>query len=171
MVDRKKEDFMSHVEHYRAVLDDLQQQRDLCQLKITEIDKAIASLRHLIPEEAKEEFPASLHVRLPLAPSVQAGKYTGMSVRWAILNLLNEDVSGAITTGDIADSLRRGGITSAGKNFPANVSAVLSNMNRVRGEVTSTEEGWVIATPGRNAWARIRLRLADQLHFTSSSVQ
>lgn len=57
MADRKKEEFMTHIEHYRAVLDDLQNQRAMHQLEIAEIDSAINSLARLIPQEAKEALP------------------------------------------------------------------------------------------------------------------
>src|SRR5260370_31221723 len=119
MVDRKKEDFMSQIEHYRAVLDDLQKQRELHQFKITEIDKAVASLRRLIPGEAQEELPIPGYTS-PMLPTMRVGKYAGMSVRWAILNLLNEDATGPMGTSEIAEALQRGGITSAGRNFNAN---------------------------------------------------
>ncbi len=172
MVDQKKEDFMSQIEHYRAVLDDLQRQRDMYHLKIDEIDKAISSLHRLIPEHAKDDLPTPNYSSVPSVSPVRAGKYAGMSVRWAILNLLSEDATGPMGTGEIADALRQGGITSAGKNFNANVSAVLSNMNNERNEVLSNEKGWVIAPAGRQAWAHIRVkRAAQQQELISSSVQ
>src|SRR5258708_31384206 len=99
MVDRKKEDFMSQIEHYRAVLADLQGQRDLHQLKITEIDKAMSSLQRLIPNDAKDEIPSANYNNAPSAINVRHGKYSGMSVRWAILNLLNEDATAPMSTG------------------------------------------------------------------------
>ena len=164
---------MSQIEHYRAVLEDLQQQRDLHQLKITEIDKAISSLQRLIPDDARSELPIaqSQYAVTPTPASVRAGKYAGMSVRWAILNLLNEDATRPMSTGEIAEALQQGGITSTSRNFSANVSAVLSNMNNERGEVTSTENGWTIAPTGRSAWAHIRIRRAEQQQLISSSVQ
>jgi len=172
MVDQKKEDFMPQIEHYRAVLDDLQRQRDMLHLKIDEIDKAISSLHRLIPEEAKEELPTPSYATVSSAVTLRSGKYSGMSVRWAILNLLNVDATGPMGTGEIAEALLRGGITSAGKNFNANVSAVLSNMNNVRNEVQSGDTGWVVAPAGRQAWAHIRVkRAAQQQELISSNVQ
>jgi hypothetical protein len=171
MVDQKKEEFMSQIEHYRAVLDDLQKQRNLYQFKIQEIDSAISSLHRLIPEDAKEALP-SPRVINPPAVTVVRGKYAGMSVRWAILNLLAEDASHPMSTGAIAVALQQGGITSAGKNFAGNVSAVLSDMSRVRGEALSTEDGWVITDNGKSAWAHISAkRQANPQYGTSSNVQ
>ena len=172
MVDRKKEEFMTHIEHYRAVLDDLQSQRAMHQLKVAEIDSAIASLGRLIPNDAKEELPVPEQKSGQAASNVPVGKYAGMSVRWAILNLLNEDANSPMGTGEIAEALVRGGITSAGKNFNGNVSAVLSNMSKERGEIEPTGSGWIISSVGRQAWAHIRIRRAEQQRLMiSSSVQ
>jgi hypothetical protein len=172
MVDRDKEEFMSHIEHYHAVIEDLQSQRAMYELKISEIDRAIASLGRLIPAEAKEDLPALEQPANHAALNVPSGKYAGMSVRGAILNLLNEDANAPMETGEIADALQRGGITSAGKSFNSNISAVLSNMSRARHEIQSAENGWVISPIGRQAWAHIRVRRAEQHRLmTSSTVQ
>ena len=74
MVDQKKEDFMTQVEHYRAVLDDLQNQRNVLQYRIKEIDTAITSLHRLIPEGAKNEVPTPAMPNVPSAV-VPQGKY------------------------------------------------------------------------------------------------
>jgi hypothetical protein len=169
MADRKKEDFMSQIQHYRAVLEDLQGQRAMHQLKIAEIDAGISALRRLIPSDTREELAP--HETTSEAPSIHPGKYAGMSVRWSVLNLLAEDSTRPMGTGEIAEALERGGIISNGKNFAANVSAVLSNMNNERREVLSTDNGWVISDVGRQAWAHIRVRRLEQQKAISSSVQ
>jgi hypothetical protein len=171
MVEQKKEDFMLQIEHYRAVLNDLQSQRNLYQFKIQEIDNAISSLHRLIPEDAKDELPAPAMVN-PSAAVVVRGKYAGMSVRWAILNLLAEDANHPMSTGEIAVALQQGGITSSGKNFAGNVSAVLSDMSRTRGEAVSNDDGWVITEIGKSAWAHISARRqANPQYGASSNVQ
>ena len=63
------------------------------------------------------------------------------------------------------------GITSGGKSFNANVSAVLSNMNHERHEVQADANGWVIAPAGRQAWAHIRTKRVGQQEPISSNVQ
>jgi hypothetical protein len=173
MVKPKIQDFMSQIEHYRAVLDDLQRQRDLYQLKITEVDQAIASLHRLIPDDAKKELPVPDYSSVPKNPIVQAGKYAGMGVRWAILSLLSETATGPMSTGEIAIALQDGGITSTAAKFAGNVSAVLSVMSKQRGEVTSSEHGWAISIIGRQAWAHIRTKreLQSQQLAISSNVQ
>ena len=92
-----------------------------------------------------------------------------MSVRWAILNLLAEDANHPMTTGDIAVALQQGGITSSGKNFAGNVSAVLSDMSRTRGEAASKDEGWVITEIGKSAWAHISARRQANPQYGASS--
>jgi hypothetical protein len=171
MVDRKREEFMSQVEHYRAVLADLQQQRDLHHLKINEIDQAISSLRKLIPDDAKQEIPMPELANVPQNPAIKAGKYSGMSVRWAILSLLSEDATRPMNTGEIAIALQEGGITSGAANFAGNVSAVLSVMGKQKGEVTSGDNGWIISPIGRQAWAHIRAKRESQQLTISSNVQ
>jgi hypothetical protein len=169
MVDQKKEEFMSHIEHYRAVLDDLQSQRNELQYRIKEIDTAITSLHRLIPEAARNEFPTPAMPSVPSAV-VPHGKYAGMSVRWAILNLLAEDATAPMTTGDIAEALLKGGIQTSGKSFSGNVSAVLSGMNHDRKEVFSNATGWVVTETGKSAWAHISAkRQAQQQQFTISA--
>ncbi len=168
MVDQKKEDFMSQIEHYRAVLDDLQRQKNLAQFKIVELDNAIASLRRLIPEDAREALPEPIPVNP--ATIIPPRKYAGMSVRWAILNLLCEDATSPMSTGGIATALQQGGITSAGKNFAGNVSAVLSDMGRVRHEVSSTDAGWIITDTGKSAWAHISAKRRGEQLMISANV-
>ena len=136
---------MSQVEYYRAVLDDLQNQRNVLQYRIKEIDTAITSLHRLIPEGANNEVRTPTMTNVPSAV-VPQGKYAGMSVRWAVLNLLAEDATAPMTTGDIADALLRAaeslaGATSFTREY---VSAVLSGMNHDRHEVSAGENGWVI---------------------------
>lgn len=163
MVETKKEEFMTQIEHYRAVLSDLERQRNMYALKINEIDQAIASLHRLIPEDAKPELPPPPVVNAAYRAEVPHGKFTGMSVRWAILYLLSEMATGPMTTGEIAAALRSGGIQSAAAKFAGNVSAILSVMRSQRAEVVSVGEGWTISENGKQAWAHIRAkREADQ---------
>lgn len=146
------EEKMATIEQYRAVLDDLLLQRNHYQFRITEIESGIAALRRLMPHEQSQVAKPRQEPLL----NVAEGKYAGMSVRWGILELLTEDATGPMTTGQIADALRAGGTKSDGKNFASNVSAILSDMNRVRGEVESGPEGFTITASGRNAWIHIK---------------
>ncbi|WP_263376495.1 hypothetical protein [Granulicella aggregans] len=147
-----KEKNMANLEQYRAVLGDLLKQKDQLQFKIGEIDTAVAALRRLMPPE---EIAARKDSQTFL-PIVVNGKYTGMSNRWGILALLSEDATGPMTTGEIAEALLAGGMTSGGKSFAGNISAVLSKMNHDRGEVTASPQGWFISEAGREAWIHIK---------------
>jgi len=147
-----KEKTMANLDQYRAVLDDLMKQRNLLQFKMGEIDAAVVALRRLMPEEESPRAKDSQQV-LPMASN---GRYTGMSTRWAILALLSEDAIVPMTTGQIAEALQAGGMTSGGKSFAANVSAVLSGMKGEKQEVIASPDGWIISEKGKDAWAHIK---------------
>jgi hypothetical protein len=157
---KMKEKNMANTEQYRAVLDDLMKQRAQLSFRITEIDSAVAALRRLMPPE-EISAPKNSQPSLPMAES---GKYTGMGVRWAILALLTEDATSPLTTGQIADALQAGGMTSNAKSFSGNVSAVLSGMNHDKQEVVSGSDGWSISEKGRNAWIHIKATRERDAH-------
>ncbi|MEK7994252.1 MAG: hypothetical protein AAB403_10650 [Planctomycetota bacterium] len=133
-------------EHYAAVLRDLEVRRAQCQRELTELEQIIGGIRKQL------SVPISVGSSLPNV----AGKFANMSVRWAILNLLAEESTAPMTTPAVADALRLGGISSDGKNFNSNVSAVLSTMANERKEVESTEHGYVITQHGRQVWESIK---------------
>ncbi len=165
-----EEKIMANLDQYRAVLDDLMKQRDHYQFRIGEIDSAVAALRRLMP---REDVATNKSIQTSL-PMVVNGKYVGMSNRWAILALLCEDATRPLSTGEIAEALEKGGITSGGKNFAGNISAVLSKMNHERKEVESIPQGWVITEVGRQAWVHIkasRERSAVVIESSSPTVQ
>ena len=173
MAEQKREGFMSQIEHYRAVLEDLQRQRNVFRLKINEVDQAIASLHRLIPEDVKPEFQPLAPVNGSAKPQAgQTNRYSGMSVRWAILYLLSEVAIGPMGTGEVATVLREGGITSTAKNFAGNVSAILSVMANEKKEARAVDGKWEISETGKQAWAHIRVKRESQQQLAiSSSVQ
>lgn len=127
--------------HYQAVLNDLEQRRQSCQKELAELEQAIAFMRKPIPLQTLNVYP---------------GKYSDMSVRWAILNLLAEDAVAPMPTSDIAEALQQGGISSRGKSFNSNVSAVLSQMTREREETEQIGSGYRISEHGRAVWEGIK---------------
>lgn len=147
-----KEKNMANMEQYRAVLDDLMKQRAQLLFRVGEIDTAVAALRRLMPVEDITPVKSS-QTSLPITIN---GKYAGMSVRWAILSLLTEDATEPLTTGQIAEALAKGGLTSSAKSFAGNVSAVLSGMNHEKGEVLTNDGSWTISEKGRQAWIHIK---------------
>jgi hypothetical protein len=160
-----KEKNMANTEQYRAVLDDLMKQRAQLSFRITEIDSAVAALRRLMPVE-EITVPKNSQPSLPM---VENGKYAGMGVRWAILALLTEDATSPLTTGQIADALQAGGMTSNAKSFAGNVSAVLSGMNHDKGEVIAGSNGWEISEKGRNAWIHIKATRERNIESTRAA--
>jgi hypothetical protein len=165
-----KEKMMANLDQYRAVLEDLMKQRNQLQFRIGEIDTAVAALRRLMPEEEPTPSKDSQQT-LPIIPN---GRYAGMSTRWAVLALLAEDAVAPMSTSQIAEALQAGGITSNGKSFAGNVSAVLSGMYRERKEVVSSTNGWTISENGRQAWIHIKplrmAKLANPSGHVSSNV-
>lgn len=166
----KKEETMANQEQYRAVLEDLIQQREQHQLRVTEIEAAINALRRLMPEE--QVAPKKLAPPQPMLTGLH-GKYAGMNIRSAILRLLAEDASAPMRTVQIAHALVTGGITVKGKNFRANVAAVVSEMYRKRDELApGSDGGWKITEKGRLEWLRMKPRVNPSSIFSEQpSVQ
>src|ERR1019366_4503091 len=109
---------------YEAVIRDLQcegaeiqQQVTPLQARLKEIHNSLATLARRINPDAPSNSIAS--------PRPAQLRYVNMSVRWAILDLLN-DSQKAMTTPEIADALKAAGIQTRAANFANNVSAVLS---------------------------------------------
>lgn len=142
---------------YEAVLHDLEADRDQTQQQLAALQAKIRELNQSI---------TTLTTRLNLDPSSRASVMTrppsqlfaNMSVRWAILNLLND--SEPMTTPAIAEALKTGGVESRAANFTNNVSAVLStNMKELHKEVEQLPDGkWQLTETGKNAIAHIRSR-------------
>jgi hypothetical protein len=89
-------------------------------------------------------------------PAQPACPYGGMSVRWAILRLLAEDLKEAIVGPAITSALQTGGSESSSPNFARNVSAVLRTMANERQEVEQSEAGYLITPHGQDVWAAIK---------------
>jgi hypothetical protein len=82
-------------------------------------------------------------------------KYARVSVRWAILDLLNQFPNG-MTTSEIAEALKAGGIQSEAANFANNVSAVLTTAMKAKQEVLPLPDGkWKLSLIGESAIAHI----------------
>ncbi len=140
-------------DHYAHVINDLQERFDqrINELKqrdaqLKALASALESLR-LVIEASEQSLPASFDSN---------GPFAGISVRWAILFLLAEKATEPMTTGQIAEALLTGGIITKGANFNANVSAVISNMARDRGEVVGTDGHYEITAIGRESWTGIK---------------
>jgi hypothetical protein len=154
-------------QNYDLVLKDLESRRLRCADELKMLDQLISNLRSFVmgsatvsPRSGAASSQSPLDTRPDL--SVASGHaptnrcYAGMSVRWAILNLLCEHASGSLGTAEIAAALRGGGITSSAQNFTSNVSAVLSGMVNQRREIEQADNGFRITEQGRAVWDGIK---------------
>ncbi|MGB7549534.1 MAG: hypothetical protein WBM14_17490 [Terracidiphilus sp.] len=83
-------------------------------------------------------------------------KYTRISVRWAILDLLNQFPNG-MSTSEIAEALKAGGVQSEAANFANNVSAVLTTTMKTKQEVLPLPDGkWKLSLIGESAISHIQ---------------
>lgn len=135
---------------YELVVRDLEtEKQQLCEqnaainARIKELHSSIQSLRRRISPETSSALPPSSGIRFPNK------KYVNVSVRWAILDLLNG--TEGTNTSEIADSLLAGGIQTKAANFANNVSAVLDAMTK-KSEVHKTTAGvWQLTETGKSA--------------------
>lgn len=141
--------------HYDAVLQDLESERQQVQQQIVPLQARLKELHASIVTLARRISPdAPSYPTAPLRPANQ--KYANISVRWAILDLLND--SQAMTTAEIAEALKAAGIQTRAANFANNVSAVLSTtMCKEHAEVQQLPDSkWELTEKGRDAIAHIR---------------
>jgi hypothetical protein len=164
--------------HYDAVIKDLFARRSEHQRAIGIHQRAVAELDQLIAGMSKnyeEPVPgeASATTSKPLSDNKRAAsfrtsqppRFATISVRWAILYLLDENES--LSTSEIADALQAGGIRSKASNFNNNVSAVLSNMKTGRDEVDQIGDKWTITETGRSAINHIRANFRARRSWNS----
>lgn len=147
-------------EHYKAILkaeeaeaEDLKAERERIDGRLEQTQASIARISAKI-SDYHEATPAggSEPVQVP-----ERLKYAGMSVRWAILRLMADGGAEDLSTSQMAETLKNGGVSSGGKNFAGNVSAVVSEMVRVKRELESPASGiYRITALGREKWDTIR---------------
>lgn len=154
------------LDHYQAVLRDLELRRSRVQKELMELDQTIGGIKKLLSTTASLFVSAPVvtatSVPEPALPKVTMlvddQKYAGMSVRWGILKLLGEESLGPLKTAQMAVRLVNGGMQSSGKDFAGNVSAVVSDMVNKRKELEPAEEPgtYRLTDNGRLAWAAIK---------------
>jgi hypothetical protein len=141
---------------YELVLRDLEAQRQQAlqqvsglQARLKELHNSILTLSKCLDPDATPSRP--LNVSHP--PNE---KYTTMSVRWAILDLLKD--SNPMATAEIAEALRVGGIKTKAANFANNVSSVLSSTmeKSPHNEVQQIGGKWELTESGKRAIEHIR---------------
>jgi len=138
--------------HMQAVLDHFCQTRDQTQAQLHELQTKLKEQNNTISSLSRELFGPNA----PASVRPSSHKYARISVRWAILDLLNE--SKPLSTAEIADILTREGVTTKAENFLNNVSAVLSSTMKAAQEVQATPDGkWELTQNGKNAIFHIRV--------------
>jgi hypothetical protein len=140
--------------NYEAVLRDLEDNRQQVQQQLAVLQAELKQLHNSISTLSKRLNPDA--PPRPLAPPrPQNLKYANISVRWAILDLLND--SQAMATAEIAEALKSAGVQTRAANFANNVSAVLSTTMKEHGEVQSLPDGkWELTENGKQAIGHIR---------------
>lgn len=140
------------------------------------VEQGIAGIRAVLARDA------SLLVQIPQnaappkpTPISQYGRYADMSVRWGVLQYLAEDVHEPATTSEIAAALLKGGMTTQGRDFISNVSAVVSVMVNKRQEleaITGESAGsYRLTQTGHAAWHAIKMTnqyQARSLNFSAN---
>lgn len=161
--------------NYAAVLQDLTSKRDAISSELKQIEAAIAAVSAAIASHSEGPLAKPLPFTPPITPPTPSivpsdQKYSGMSVRWAVLNLMAEDTAEALRTSEIAEMLQAHGVRPGGQNFTSNVSAVVSDMTKKKGELTVEDGRYQITDHGRDVWVGIkrtpqyRYRLASSLN-------
>lgn len=158
---------MTQDQGYGVFLKDLEDRHKRCSEEIERcleeqkmLAQMIANVRQFITFASQtSSIPSSRRVesqhRIAAQGAATPGKYSGLSVRWAILFLLSEAVA-PMGTAEIADALTKGGVHSNAQRFVGNVSAILSGMVKERGEVVQEESGYSITPHGRDVWDGIK---------------
>ncbi|SRR6266536_1375643 len=141
---------------YEVVLRDLQAERDVVQQQLDNLHAQLKEINSGISTVSKRLHPDSPSSHSPLSFRPPNQKYANTSVRWAILDLLAD--SEAMTTAQIAETIKAGGVPTRASNFVNNVSAVLTTtMKEKHKEVQQLPDGrWELTDNGRNAIAHIR---------------
>jgi hypothetical protein len=157
---------------YEAMLSELHTKRSYYRRCASDTDQAISGLIKVMQASGMvvpTQETTALAVIHP-SPQVQpqdrrsavsthpiSHRFGSMSVRWAILLLLDEAKSD-MSTSEIVEALEAGDIRAKSKavSFNNNVSAVLSDMKSPRAEVEVTDGRYKITDKGRSAINHIK---------------
>jgi hypothetical protein len=164
---------MSGTQNLQAVLKELELRRDCCQEELQAVEQAMSGIKALLARDASllVHIPQGSYAAATATTSATIQKYSGMSVRWGVLQYLAEDVLEPASTAEIANALIDGGMTTKGRDFISNVSAVISVMVNKRGELESTDGKYSLTDNGRAAWNAIKLTnqyRSRSLNFTTN---
>ena len=149
--------------YYDAILNDMHTERSAHRRAWIDLDQAIAAMlkvmaaKGITPSNPDVFVPVPVPNKVAIMPAPNR-RFCMMSVRWAILLLLDEAAT-PMSGMEITEALEAGGIRAKSKalNFSNNVSAVLSNMKSPRAEVEVVDGNFKITDKGRSAIHHIKL--------------
>jgi len=140
---------------YEAVMRDLESEKQQVHQQLAPLQARLKELHNSILTLSKKISPDTPLLRTPTPIRPSSVKYANISVRWAILDLLND--TGPMNTAEVAEALVDRGVQSRAANFANNVSAVLSTtMREKHGEVEQLDGKWQLNENGKNAIAHIK---------------
>jgi len=132
-------------EHFEAVLKSMDEQEKLHEVKLAEIKNARpAILSMLKEEEAKERAQSS-------GLFSNSTKYAAMGTKEAVLAVLAEATQ-PLSSGDIAQMLRDGGIRTQSSDFVSVINSTLANLKKEPAQAERLEDGWVAAKSVNSSW-------------------
>lgn len=153
--------------HYDAVLGAERAERERIRAEISSLNQQLKQKDAVIAALAASLNVADGNTRTPvkaqpassIGVAVESLPYAGISVRWAILNMMSEHQPAGqlLGTAELAEKLVAGGVRSGAGNFAANVSAVVSDMVKNREELEPADDGkYRLTQKGRETWMTIR---------------
>jgi dsDNA-specific endonuclease/ATPase MutS2 len=125
-------------EHYEAVLQDIDKQERMLESQLAKIRAARPALLALLEDvESKEN---------KVTPFFSAAvKYSTMGTKEAVLDVLSES-SQPLTSGDIAQKLRDGGIRTQSTDFVSVINSTLASLKKmIPQKAERLDDGWIIA--------------------------
>ena len=139
-------------QNYQKTLLDLKKRQRELKEELRLLEPVIAGLEALLARDA------SLLNQIPQSqprPTASA-RYEGLSVRWGVLQYLAEDAKEPASTIEVANALLAGGMTTTGRDFTSNVSAVISVMVNKRGELEAIDGRYRLTETGYASWKAIQ---------------
>ena len=133
--------------HIQATIAHLSSRRVALTVQMQEIDAMMDGLireEKLLPNQPQDK-----------PGDTSSGIFANMSMRWAVFFYLAEHSLGPSSVGEIAASLKAGGVSTKGVSFNSNVSAVLSQMAG-KGELAKSAEGFAMTEQGKSIWQSIK---------------
>lgn len=144
--------------HYARVLGDLEEKRSALyqeaariRKELEELDRLMAAIRKVAPEETEQQQSLALNTENARAlPNL-----SGMSMRWGVLCVLVDYAIAPMSSTEIADCMEKGGLPDRTGKMRKNVGAVLSRMVGLQ-EVENAGNSYSATSFGKDMWDSIK---------------